>query len=82
MQVSEINLADAKARLSELVERAEAGERVQILRRGKPVAELVPVDGAKKTINLDMLKAVTEGTPKQREGARKLIRRMRDTARY
>jgi prevent-host-death family protein len=82
MQVSGINLADAKARLSELVERAEAGERVQILRRGKPVAELVPVDGAKKTIDLDMLKAVTEGTPKQPEGARKLIRRMRDTARY
>ncbi len=34
-----VTLADAKARLSELVERAASGETVSITRRGKPVAQ-------------------------------------------
>jgi prevent-host-death family protein len=80
--VSKVNLADAKSHLSELVERAAAGEAVQILRRGKPVAQIVAIDRPKKAIALETLKAVTEGTPKQPEGARKFIRRMRDDARY
>ena len=33
-----INLADAKAHLSELVDRVEAGDSIDITRRGKPVA--------------------------------------------
>lgn len=36
----DINIAAAKPRLSELVERAERGEVVRIARRGKPVVEL------------------------------------------
>ena len=80
--MSKVNLADAKAHLSELVERAAAGEAVQILRRGKPVAQIVAVDRPKKAIALETLQALTEGTPKQPEGARKFIRRMRDDARY
>lgn len=80
--MSKINLADAKARLSELVERAAAGETVEILRRGKAVAQIAAVDRPKKAIALATLKAVTEATPKQSEGAGKFIRRMRDDARY
>ena len=80
--MSKINLADAKSHLSELVERAAAGEAVQILRRGKPVAQIVAIDRPKKSIALETLRAVTEGIPKQTEGARKFIRRMRDDARY
>jgi prevent-host-death family protein len=38
-----ITLADAKARLSELVNRVEAGESIEITRRGKPVARLAAV---------------------------------------
>ncbi len=34
-----INLADAKAHLSELVDRVEAGDSIDISRRGKPVAQ-------------------------------------------
>jgi len=34
---------DAKTKLSQLVERAEAGEDVVIARNGKPVARLVPI---------------------------------------
>lgn len=34
---------EAKTKLSQLVERAEAGEEIVIARNGKPVARLVPV---------------------------------------
>ena len=34
---------EAKTRLSQLVQRAEAGEDIVIARNGKPVARLVPV---------------------------------------
>jgi prevent-host-death family protein len=37
-----VNIADAKARLPELVERAARGEEVIIARNGKPRARLVP----------------------------------------
>jgi len=39
---------EAKTRLSELVRRVEAGEKVVLARNGKPVAELVPAVRAKK----------------------------------
>jgi prevent-host-death family protein len=39
-----MSLADAKARISELVDQAEHhGKRVVILRHGKPAAAIVPV---------------------------------------
>jgi prevent-host-death family protein len=37
-----VAIAEAKAHLSALVERVEAGEEIVIARRGKPVARLVP----------------------------------------
>jgi prevent-host-death family protein len=37
-----VNIAEAKARLSELVARAEAGEEVVIARHGKPAVTLTP----------------------------------------
>jgi prevent-host-death family protein len=39
-----VNIAKAKATLSELVARAEAGEEVVLTRNGKPVATLVSHD--------------------------------------
>jgi prevent-host-death family protein len=54
------NIADVKARLSELVERAEAGEEIEIKRRGEPVAKIVPIAKAKKGINLPELRAMRE----------------------
>ncbi len=35
-----MSLAEAKAHLSELLDRVEAGDSVEITRRGKPVARL------------------------------------------
>jgi prevent-host-death family protein len=46
-----VNIADAKARLSELVDKVEGGEEIVIARDHKPVARLVPlaqVRGARK----------------------------------
>jgi len=37
-----VNMHDAKTRLSQLVARAERGERITIARAGKPVATLGP----------------------------------------
>ena len=41
-----VNLAEAKATLSELVRRAAAGETINIALRGKPVVQIGPL-GAK-----------------------------------
>lgn len=43
-----VNIYEAKARLSELVDAVETGQRVTICRRNRPVAELVRVDVARK----------------------------------
>lgn len=37
-----VQIAEAKAHFSALVERVEAGEEIVIARRGRPVARLVP----------------------------------------
>ena len=39
-----INVAEAKARLPELIERAGRGEEIILARNGKPRARLVPID--------------------------------------
>jgi prevent-host-death family protein len=46
----QVNIYDAKTRLSQLVERAEAGEEIIIARGGRPAARLVPfrVEGVKR----------------------------------
>jgi prevent-host-death family protein len=43
VQHPSFNIADAKARLPELVERAARGEEIIIARNGKPRARLVPL---------------------------------------
>jgi prevent-host-death family protein len=39
----EISVADAKAQLTELVRRAEAGDEIVLTRHGHPAVRLVPV---------------------------------------
>lgn len=43
--ITQANITEAKAKLFELVARAEAGEEVVIARAGKPVVALVPLAG-------------------------------------
>ncbi len=56
-----IDLADTKARLSELVDRVEAGDSIDITRRGKPVAR------RSKPIDAALLPSLTATTPLQSE---------------
>lgn len=44
---SAYNLYDSKNSLSELIERVQAGEEIVIMKRGEPVAKLVPIGSAK-----------------------------------
>ena len=77
-----VSIADAKAHLSELVDRAAGGETVRITRRGKPVAQIVAAEAPRKRIDVAAVRAMVAAMPKQREPAGKFIRRMRDEARY
>jgi prevent-host-death family protein len=42
--MTQVGMHEAKTKLSQLVERAGAGEDIVIARNGKPVARLVPID--------------------------------------
>jgi prevent-host-death family protein len=77
-----VTLADAKARLSELVERAASGETVCITRRGKPVATLVSIETPRKLVDVERLRALTATMEPQAETAGDVVRRMRDEDRY
>ena len=77
-----VSLTNAKARLSELVERAATGETVCITRRGNPVAKITAVDEPRKRIDLAMLRALTDTMPLQQESAGDFVRRLRDEDRY
>jgi prevent-host-death family protein len=43
--MAQFNIADAKARFSELVDRALAGDEVIVARDNKPLLKLVPLTG-------------------------------------
>jgi prevent-host-death family protein len=77
-----VNLADAKAHLSELVDRVEAGDSIDITRRGKPVARLTAVARPRVRIDAALLQSLTGTMPPQAEDAADLVRSMRDGDRY
>ena len=80
--MASINVADAKARFSELVDRVAAGETVTITKRGKPVATLSAVEAPRKPVDLEALRALRAEAPFQEVGAGEFMRRMRDTDRF
>lgn len=82
MTIHVFNLSQAKARLSELVDLAAAGESVVITRHGKPVLELVRPRAARKPIDLAALRCLTTRQPRQDESAGTFLRKVRDGARY
>ncbi|MER8392520.1 type II toxin-antitoxin system Phd/YefM family antitoxin [Mesorhizobium sp. M1340] len=77
-----VNLADAKAHLSELIDRVEAGDSIDITRRGKPVARLTAVARPRKRIDGVLLQSLTATMPLQAQAAADLVRSMRDGDRY
>ncbi len=71
-----VNLAHAKARLSELLDRVEAGEEVVITRHGRPVAQLTSVLGPK--LPLRSLAGFRAKMPQWRKPSAALLREVRD----
>ncbi len=76
--MADVNLAEAKAHLSERVARAESGEIIPIKRRGKPVVQRTTVVRPRQPIQLHMLRAMTESLPRSSENA---VQTMREAAR-
>lgn len=55
--MEKVQLFEAKARLSELVDRAEAGREIVITRRGRAVARIVParLSGRRREVDRDAI---------------------------
>ena len=55
--MEKVQLFEAKARLSELVDRAEAGREIVITRRGRAVARIVPArpGGRRREVDRDAI---------------------------
>ena len=76
--MSTFSVAEAKAHLSELLDRAEKGEKVVITRRGEPDVQLAPVETTKPGIDFARLRALRAVMPMAKTPANKLIRKIRD----
>jgi prevent-host-death family protein len=75
------SVAEAKNRLSTLIDRALKGEGVVITRHGKPVVELRPIPAPARAVSiddLDYLAARRAGRRRVKTDAGKLVSRMRD----
>jgi len=77
-----ISLAEAKAHLSELIDRVEGGESIEISRRGKPVARLTAPATPRKPVDATRLQSLTAAMRPQSQSAADLIRAMREGDRY
>lgn len=75
-----VNLAHAKAHLSELLDKVEAGEEVVITRHGRPVANLRSVAAPKRPLAemLDELAAFRATLPPQQRSSAEVLRELRD----
>ncbi len=72
------SIAEAKAQLSEILKKVEAGEEVTITRRGQPIASIRPVKPRPTAIDWAEIARLRKALPKSRLSAAKLIREMRD----
>lgn len=77
-----VSLADAKMRFSKLVNDVERGETIEITKRGKAVAHLVPVQRPTQRIDIERLRrhqAQFTSTPLSIEDS---LREWKDDERY
>jgi prevent-host-death family protein len=73
-----VNLAQAKAHLSELLDKVEAGEEVVITRRGRAVAHILPATRAKKPLRLKELAEFRAAMLPLGRPSAELLRELRD----
>jgi prevent-host-death family protein len=74
--MSTISVAEAKAHLSELLDRVEAGEEVVITRRGKAIARLSSVEPTREP--LVSLADLRSSLPKVTKRSADIVRELRD----
>lgn len=77
-----ISLTYAKAHLSELVDRVEAGDSIDITRCGKPIARLTATAKPRKAVDATLLQSLTATMSPQLLAAGDIVRSMRDGDRY
>jgi len=73
-----VNLAQAKAHLSELLDKVEAGEEVVITRRGRAVAHILPAVQKKKPLRIKELAEFRSAMPPLRRPSAELLRELRE----
>jgi prevent-host-death family protein len=71
-----VTLVEAKARLSELLDKIETGEDVVITRHGRPIAHITAVRQPKQPVR--SLAAFRAKMPRLRKPSAILLREMRD----
>ena len=54
--VETVNIDEAKTRLSQLVDKAAAGEDVLVARNGKPLVRMTRIDATKRPIRFGLLR--------------------------
>lgn len=75
--VRRVNVSEAREKLAELL---EAGEEVVVMRRGRPIAKVVPLGGQMSSF-IDRSQLRSELPPMQARVAR-TVRDLRDDERY
>jgi prevent-host-death family protein len=79
--MSNHSIAEAKSQLSDLIDRALAGDGIVITRHGRPVVELKPVSPLPRAVtdvDLDWLDEHRVGAHRAQTDAGKLLSDMRD----
>lgn len=67
------------AELDGLLDRVEAGETVEIVRNGRPVAVMTPAAPSSPSFNWDALKTLTDSMPYDPQSS---VAELRERARY
>jgi len=73
-----MNLAQAKAHLSELLNTVEAGEEVVITRHGRPIARVVPATPLRQVLPMQRLAELRHQLPAWKGSSAELLRELRD----
>lgn len=73
-----VNVAEAKAHLSEILSGIESGGEIMITRRGRPVARLSAIQQPRKPINFAALDSLRARQKTLKTSSVRVIRKMRE----
>lgn len=75
------NIADAKAQFSDLIARAEAGEEIEIKRRGEIVAQIGPAKRPRKKLDFEEMRRISQMMPPEaaRPDGKSYVQWLRET---